>query len=36
VGYLCLGWPETEDASPELEALGWERRRPLGEVLFTR
>jgi len=36
VGYLCLGWPETDDDQPELETLGWERRRPLSEVLFTR
>jgi len=36
VGYLCLGWPETDDGQPELETLGWERRRPLSEVLFTR
>jgi 5,6-dimethylbenzimidazole synthase len=36
VGYLCLGWPETDDDHPELEARGWEHRRPLSEVLFTR
>ena len=28
VGYLCLGWPETSDTTPELEKLGWERRAP--------
>ena len=28
VGYLCLGWPETEAKTPELEKLGWERRAP--------
>lgn len=27
VGYLCLGWPETETDTPELELAGWERRR---------
>ena len=36
VAYLCLGWPETEAASPELETLGWERRRPLDAVLLER
>jgi 5,6-dimethylbenzimidazole synthase len=36
VGYLCLGWPETDDDHPELENMGWERRRPLSEVFFTR
>ncbi|MBM7066235.1 5,6-dimethylbenzimidazole synthase [Actibacterium sp. 188UL27-1] len=27
VGYLCLGWPEAEGETPELETLGWEERR---------
>lgn len=36
VAYLCLGWPESEAPIPELETLGWERRRPLDEVLFER
>ena len=26
IGYLCLGWPETAETTPELERLGWERR----------
>ncbi|SHL38196.1 cob(II)yrinic acid a,c-diamide reductase /5,6-dimethylbenzimidazole synthase [Roseovarius litoreus] len=26
VGYLCVGWPETEDDTPELERAGWEDR----------
>lgn len=26
VGYLCLGWPEEEGETPELERAGWERR----------
>jgi 5,6-dimethylbenzimidazole synthase len=26
VAYLCLGWPETESDTPELELAGWERR----------
>jgi len=36
VAYLCMGWPEHERARPELEAAGWEQRRPLSDVLFTR
>jgi 5,6-dimethylbenzimidazole synthase len=27
VAYLCLGYPEREDDTPELEREGWERRR---------
>ncbi|MGY3437525.1 MULTISPECIES: 5,6-dimethylbenzimidazole synthase [unclassified Marinovum] len=27
VAYLCIGWPETESLTPELEAQGWEQRR---------
>jgi 5,6-dimethylbenzimidazole synthase len=26
IGYLCLGWPEALDTTPELEKLGWENR----------
>lgn len=29
IGYLCLGWPETSETTPELEKLGWESRAPL-------
>ena len=36
VAYLCIGWPQSEPETPELERLDWEARRPLGEVLFTR
>ncbi len=28
-GYLCIGWPEANSTTPELENLGWERRAPL-------
>ncbi len=28
IGYFCLGYPQTEGEAPELERLGWERRRP--------
>lgn len=27
VAYLCIGWPEEDSDTPELEAQGWERRR---------
>ncbi len=27
IGYLCIGYPDHEDLKPELERLGWERRR---------
>lgn len=33
VAYLCLGWPEEEDDTPELERHGWEARSPALEVL---
>jgi 5,6-dimethylbenzimidazole synthase len=26
IGYFCLGYPQTEEDSPELERAGWERR----------
>ena len=26
IGYLCIGWPETSDQTPELERAGWEHR----------
>jgi 5,6-dimethylbenzimidazole synthase len=33
VAYLCVGWPERTDATPELEQLGWESRSTALEVL---
>ncbi len=33
VGYLCLGYPSADHATPELERLGWEWRRPDPVVL---
>lgn len=27
VAYLCMGWPENESDTPELERAGWEHRR---------
>jgi 5,6-dimethylbenzimidazole synthase len=28
IGYFCLGYPQTDDAGPELERAGWEQRQP--------
>lgn len=28
IGYLCIGWPEEDDCTPELERAGWESRAP--------
>lgn len=28
IGYLCVGWPEDEAETPELETAGWEKRSP--------
>lgn len=35
VAYLCLGFVDAFGAAPELERVGWEQRRPLGEVVFS-
>lgn len=29
IGYLCVGWPEAIDNTPELERAGWEKRNPV-------
>ena len=26
IAYLCIGWPEAQDNTPELQRVGWERR----------
>jgi 5,6-dimethylbenzimidazole synthase len=36
IGYFCLGYPQAEDDSPELERVGWEQRRPAGGFIFRR
>lgn len=28
IGYFCLGYPQAETDTPELERFGWEHRRP--------
>ena len=36
IGYFCLGYPQREDDSPELERAGWERRRPATDSILRR
>lgn len=36
VAYLCVGWPEDEQAEPELQRLGWEHRRDVAEQIIKR
>jgi len=36
IGYFCLGYPLAEDAVPELERAGWEKRSPSTSVILRR
>jgi 5,6-dimethylbenzimidazole synthase len=36
VAYLCLGYPEEESITPELERAGWEKREPGESRLLQR
>ncbi len=36
IGYFCLGYPQADDDSPELERLGWEQRQPVGGCILRR
>jgi 5,6-dimethylbenzimidazole synthase len=36
VGYFCLGFPEGQQAEPELERAGWEQRRPAESFVLRR
>lgn len=36
VAYLCVGWPEEEAATPELERAGWEHRRKVEDHILKR
>lgn len=36
IGYFCLGYPETEDDTPELQRAAWEHRRPPESFLLQR
>ena len=36
IGHLCLGYPEEEAETPELERAGWDSRRPPAEAILRR
>lgn len=36
IGYFCLGYARSDDAAPELERAGWERRRQASAVIVRR
>jgi 5,6-dimethylbenzimidazole synthase len=36
IGYLCIGYPETECDTPELERARWESRRASSEFIIRR
>jgi 5,6-dimethylbenzimidazole synthase len=36
IGYFCLGYPEGEHDSPELERAGWERRQAADGFVLRR
>ncbi|HXY99292.1 MAG TPA: 5,6-dimethylbenzimidazole synthase [Stellaceae bacterium] len=36
LGYFCLGYPQSETTTPELQREGWEQRRPWQEFLLRR
>jgi len=36
IGYFCLGYPQTDDCTPELERSGWERRRRPSSAIIRR
>jgi 5,6-dimethylbenzimidazole synthase len=36
LGYFCLGYPQAETETPELQRAGWEQRRPWQEFLLRR
>ncbi|MBV8447935.1 MAG: 5,6-dimethylbenzimidazole synthase [Hyphomicrobiales bacterium] len=36
IGYLCIGYPEEECETPELERRGWEERRSPSAIIVRR
>ncbi len=36
IGYFCLGYPDHDSDTPELEREGWERRRPWETFVLRR
>jgi 5,6-dimethylbenzimidazole synthase len=36
IGYYCLGYPQADDVSPELERVGWEQRQTSDAFVLRR
>ena len=36
IGYFCLGYPQSEETTPELEQAGWEHRRLPSSLIIRR
>lgn len=36
IGYFCLGYPQADDVSPELERVGWEQRQTSDAFVLRR
>ena len=36
IGYFCLGYPQSDDATPELERAGWEQRQATSTFVLRR
>jgi 5,6-dimethylbenzimidazole synthase len=36
LGYFCLGYPQSDEVTPELQRQGWEQRRPWQEFVLRR
>jgi 5,6-dimethylbenzimidazole synthase len=36
IGYFCLGYPQGQSDTPELERAGWERRQPAQSFVLRR
>ena len=36
IGYFCLGYPQADDVSPELERAGWEQRQASDAFVLRR
>jgi 5,6-dimethylbenzimidazole synthase len=36
IGYFCVGYPQADDVSPELERAGWEKRQTSGALILRR
>jgi 5,6-dimethylbenzimidazole synthase len=36
IGYFCLGYPQADDVSPELERAGWEQRQATDTFVLRR